>query len=241
MTEPLIDPEPGSISLRRGRSVWPAAVTASVIAWYAAVYLVIRPLTDAPVIDGWIYSHAVRLFAATGRLRFAGFTEAMPAAQVLYGAAWGGLFGAGEASLDLSVALLGAIGAILFYALLLRCGAGRAEAALATGLLVSNPCYLFLSFSFMTDVPFLVLTIAAMLAFAKAEPPSRRLWVCAALSVAAFMIRRSRRPRSPGSPSRRSSSICLRPGWTAKGCGARRADSCRSHSRPQPAQGSGYG
>ncbi len=189
MTEPLIDPEPGSISLRRGRSVWPAAVTASVIAWYAAVYLVIRPLTDAPVIDGWIYSHAVRLFAATGRLRFAGFTEAMPAAQVLYGAAWGGLFGAGEASLDLSVAFLGAIGAILFYALLLRCGAGRAEAALATGLLVSNPCYLFLSFSFMTDVPFLVLTIAAMLAFAKAEPPSRRLWVCAALSVAAFMIR----------------------------------------------------
>jgi 4-amino-4-deoxy-L-arabinose transferase-like glycosyltransferase len=165
------------------------AVIAGVIAWYAAVYLIVRPLADAPVIDAWIYSHAVRLFAATGRLRFAGFTEAMPVAQVVYGAAWGRLFGAGEASLDLSVACLGAIGAILLYALLIRCGAGRAEAAIASGLLAANPCYLFLSFSFMTDIPFIVLMIAAMLAFAKAEPPSGRLWICAALSVAAFMIR----------------------------------------------------
>src|SRR5208282_4961396 len=152
---------------------------------------IVRPLADAPVIDAWIYSHAVRLFAATGRLRFAGFTEAMPVAQVLYGAAWGRLFGASEVSLDLSVACLGAIGAILLYPLLIRCGAGRAEAAIASGLLVANPCYLFLSFSFMTDIPFLVLMIAAMLAFAKAEPPSGSfwLWVCTLLSIAAFMIR----------------------------------------------------
>jgi len=173
------------------KSAGQEAVIAGVIAWYAAVYLIVRPLADAPVIDGWIYSHAVRLFAATGRLRFAGFTEAMPAAQVLYGAAWGRLFGASEVSLDLSVACLGAIGAILLYPLLIRCGAGRAEAAIASGLLVANPCYLFLSFSFMTDIPFLVLTIAAMLAFAKAEPPSGSfwLWVCTLLSIAAFMIR----------------------------------------------------
>ncbi len=167
------------------------AVIAGVVAWYAAVYLIVRPLADAPVIDAWIYSHAVRLFAATGRLRFGGFTEAMPVAQVLYGAAWGRLFGASEVSLDLSVAGLGAIGAILLYPLLIRCGAGRAEAAIASGLLIANPCYLFLSFSFMTDIPFLVLMIAATLAFAKAEPPSGRLWlwVCALLSIAAFMIR----------------------------------------------------
>jgi len=167
------------------------AVIAGVVAWYAAVYLIVRPLADAPVIDGWIYSHAVRLFAATGRLRFAGFTEAMPVAQILYGTAWSRLFGAGEASLDLSVACLGAIGAILLHPLLIRCGAGRAEAAIASGLLAANPCYLFLSFSFMTDVPFMVLMIGAMLAFAKAELPAENfwLWICAAFSIAAFMIR----------------------------------------------------
>ena len=174
-----------------GQAAEVAAVAAAVAAWYGAVYLVVRPLADAPVIDGWIYSHAVRLFAATGRMRFAGFTEAMPVAQVAYGAAWGRIFGSTEVSLDRSAALLGALGAIMFHALLRRCGAGRAAAAIATGLLVANPCYLFLSFSFMTDVPFLVLIIGAMLAFAKVERPFATgwLWGCGAALVVAFMIR----------------------------------------------------
>jgi hypothetical protein len=55
-----------------------------------------------------------------------------------------------------------------------------------------NPCYLFLSFSFMTDVPFVTLLIAAHLMFAAAQREGgaiARLWVCAALLVAAFMVR----------------------------------------------------
>ncbi len=166
-------------------------VTAAIAACYLAAYLAVRPLANAPVVDSWIYAHSVQFFCAYGEFRFAGFTQAMPIAQVIYGAAWARLFGYTPVSLDLSVACLGAIGGVLFYALARRCGAGRAAAALATAILIANPCYLFLSFSFMTEIPFLVLLIAAFLAFARAERARENRWlrICAALAVAAFLVR----------------------------------------------------
>src|SRR5208282_3299073 len=94
-----------------------------VLGWYLLVYLIVHPLADAPVVDSWVYAHAVEFFRHTGRIRFAGYSQATPALQVLYGAAWSRVFGGGAASLDLSVAVLGAIGGLLFYALARRCGA----------------------------------------------------------------------------------------------------------------------
>jgi dolichyl-phosphate-mannose-protein mannosyltransferase len=168
-----------------------AAAIAATVGWFLLAYLVVAPLANAPVVDSWLYAHAVGLFRARGRVQFAGFTQAQPVAQVIYGAAWSMLFGASASSLDLSVAALGALGGVILYALLRRCGASIAAAAIATGLLVANPCYLFLSFSFMTEVPFLSLLLAAYLAFASAEGSSenRRLWLSAALVVGAFLVR----------------------------------------------------
>src|SRR5271168_1228305 len=85
-----------------------AAACAMVLGWYLLVYLIVRPLADAPVVDSWVYSHAVDIFTHTGSIRFAGYSQATPALQVLYGAGWSRLFGASPASLDLSVAILGA-------------------------------------------------------------------------------------------------------------------------------------
>jgi hypothetical protein len=45
------------------------------------------------VLDSWIYQHAVSTLELTGEIRFEGITRAMPVSQVLYGAAWGALFG----------------------------------------------------------------------------------------------------------------------------------------------------
>jgi len=125
-------------------------VIAGVMSWYLLAYLAVRPLANAPVVDSWIYTHAVRVLETTGKLRFIGFTQAMPIAQVIYGAAWSRLFGASSGSLELSVACLGALGGMALYVLLKRCGAGGVEAGIAAAMLIANPCYLFLSFSFMT-------------------------------------------------------------------------------------------
>ncbi len=158
------------------------------LAWYALVWLCV-PLADAPVVDSWIYAAATRQFAATGQIHFAGVTEAMPVSQVLYASAWTRLFGPSFVTLDLSVVLLGAIGGMCFYALARRCGAMHLPAIFATALLIANPCYLFLSFSFMTDIPFLATVIAAWLLFAAGRDRAALRWACGALAFIAFMVR----------------------------------------------------
>ena len=171
------------------RAGWAAA--AAVVGWYVFALAILHPLADAPVVDSWLYGSAVRRFLRTGEIRFAGFTQAMPIAQVIYGVAWSRAFGANSASLEISVVALAVLCGVMFHALAIKCGASRWQALAATGLLICNPCFTFLSFSFMTEVPFLTMLVAAHLAFAKAEGPREGLWlwIAAALAVIAFMIR----------------------------------------------------
>ena len=77
---------------------------------------------------------------------------------------------------------------VMFHALAIKCGAPRWQALAATGLLICNPCFTFLSFSFMTEIPFLTAMVAAHLAFAKAEGPREHMWMwlAAALAVIGF-------------------------------------------------------
>lgn len=163
-----------------------------VVGWYVFALAILHPLTDAPVVDSWLYASAVRRFLRTGEIRFAGYTQAMPIAQVIYGAAWGRAFGANAVSLEISTVLVAIACGVMFHALARRCGARRWQALAATGLLVCNPCFTFLSFSFMTEIPFLALIVGTHLAFAKASGSRRAqwwLWLAAALAVIAFMIR----------------------------------------------------
>jgi hypothetical protein len=183
------DPEPPPSPRAGAHLGWAAA--AAIAGWYALVWLLVRPLCNAPVADSWLYAASARYFAHTGVMRFAGYTDAMPVAQIVLGAMWSKLFGASYSSLDLSLAIVGAGTAMMFFMLALRCGARRGEAAFATALIVCNPCFLFLSFSFMTDVPFIAMMVAALLAFSQFESPRgiAWLWAAAALTVGAFLVR----------------------------------------------------
>ena len=171
------------------RAGWAAA--AVVIGWYAFALWILHPLTEAPVVDSWLYDSAVRRFLRTGEMRFAGFTQDMPIAQVFYGVGWAHAFGANSVSLELSVVMLAVLCGVMFHALAIKCGAPRWQALAATGLLICNPCFTFLSFSFMTEIPFLTAMVAAHLAFAEAEGQHEQLWMwlAAAMAVIAFMIR----------------------------------------------------
>jgi hypothetical protein len=163
----------------------------AVALWYFFAWTLLRPLADAPVADSWLYGEAVRRFLQTGEVRFAGYTQAMPIAQVYYGVAWARLFGGGSASLEIADVILAALGAMLFYALARRCGAPPIASLIATGCLVGNPCYMFLSFSFMTEVPFLMLLIGTNVAFAYAEGRFEApwMWLAAIVAVVCFLVR----------------------------------------------------
>jgi hypothetical protein len=171
------------------RAGWAAA--AAVIGWYVFALAILHPLTDAPVVDSWLYGSAVRRFLRTGEIRFAGYTQAMPIAQVFYGAAWAHWFGANSVSLEIATVIVAIGCGVMFHALARKCGARQWQALAATGLLVCNPCFTFLSFSFMTEIPFLALIVGTHLAFANAKGPRAQLWLwlAAVLAVIAFMIR----------------------------------------------------
>jgi hypothetical protein len=162
-----------------------------VVGWYAFALGVLYPLADGPVADSWIYVEAVRWFRASGEFRFPGYTETMPIAQVLYGAGWGSIFGTGAISLDLANVFLAISGALILHTLAMRCGARSWQALAAAGLLICNPCYLFLSFSFMSEIAFLAALLGSHLAFANAEGPKRiaYLWLAAMLALIAFAVR----------------------------------------------------
>lgn len=170
----------------------------TIAAWYALEIAILFPLANGAAIDGWLYGEAVRRYMQSGEIRFAGYSMAMPLLQVFYGAQWGTVFGAGPRSLAYSTVVLSAAGAMMFHALARRCGAQRIPAAIATGCLIANPCFTFLTFSFMTDVPFLSLMIASVLAFNASDSAHVRadlraetiwIWVAAALALLDFMIR----------------------------------------------------
>ncbi len=161
------------------------------VGWYALALAVLHPLANGPVADSWIYNESVRWFRASGEFRFPGYTENMPVAQVIYGAAWGSIFGTGAVSLDLANVFLGIVGALILYGLAIRCGARSWQALAAAGLLICNPCYLFLSFSFMSEIGFLAALVGSHLVFATAEGDRqvRARWLSAILAVIAFAVR----------------------------------------------------
>ena len=105
--------------------------------------------------------------------------------------AWAHAFGGNSVSLEISVVVLAVLCGVMFHALAIKCGAPRWQALAATGLLICNPCFTFLSFSFMTEIPFLTAMVAAHLAFAKAEGRREQLWLwlAAAMAVIGFLIR----------------------------------------------------
>ncbi len=166
-------------------------VCGAIAAWYLLSWAVLHPLADAPVADSWLYGEAVRRYLQTGEVRFAGYAQAMPIVQVYYGAAWARLFGGGSASLEIADVVLAALGAMFLYGIARRSGAGLAAGVIATGCLIGNPCYTFLSFSFMTEIPFLMLMLGACLAYAQASGrfEAEWLWLLAIVSVLCFLVR----------------------------------------------------
>ncbi len=163
----------------------------AIAAWYLLSWAVLHPLANAPVADSWLYGEAVRRYLQTGEIRFAGYAQAMPIVQVYYGAWWARLFGGGSASLEIADVVLAALGATFLYGIARRSGASLVAAAIATGCLIGNPCYTFLSFSFMTEIPFLMLMLGACLAYAEAAGrfESAWLWIAAVVSVLCFLVR----------------------------------------------------
>lgn len=134
--------------------------------WCVAV-AVAEPHGNFPLNDDWSFALTVRHFLESGDFRPTGWA-AMP---MLTNVLWGALFCLpNECSFDalrLSTQVMGLVGAIATYGLLRMLNRSRTLALFAALVLGLNPIYFALANSFMTDVPFVAISLVATVFFVR--------------------------------------------------------------------------
>ena len=160
-------------------------------AGWAAFVLIISPQHEYPIIDDWIYAGSVRQMLDTGVFRMPDWSQTSLVGLTVWGTVWTRQFGFGFTVLTASTLFLAAIALFAFYALARTVDVSPGGALLGTALLGFNPLFVHLSYSFMTDVPFLALVLLACLCYVRGCQTQGVAWlVLGSLFVAgAFLIR----------------------------------------------------
>jgi hypothetical protein len=177
------------VALIGSRGSWPALVAIAGV--YAAGWWLVGPRADVPVIDDWVYAWSVEHLVDTGRLQILDISAFYPIAQVLWGAIFVRLAGFSFGVLRISTLVLAVVGCWAVYLTLRELGCRSSTSLLGAFALALDPVYFALSFSFMTEVPFVSLSAMALYWFVRTirrdEPAA--VWAGCACAVAAFLIR----------------------------------------------------
>lgn len=164
----------------RGRDCLTIALAA------VAVTLLVRPFQNTPFVDDWVYAWSVENLLNGGRLLVPEYSNNINVAQVLWGWLFCLPFGFSFVALRVSTWVL-AVGSLCgLYLLLREFDVARPDALLGTATLGLFPTFAILSVTFMTDVPFVGLTILASFAMVRAVKRQSLRWLVAAAVVASL-------------------------------------------------------
>lgn len=152
----------------------------------------INPILNTPVTDDWRYAYPVKSLIETEHLTI----KSIFAPNILFQIVWGYLFcliggGFSFTALRFSTLVIAFIGILFFYKIIKESTSSNLIAFLFCLLVIFNPFFLSLSYSFMTDVPFLSLCIIALYSFQlflKTEKNQYLAWGIL-FSIAAFLVR----------------------------------------------------
>jgi hypothetical protein len=156
-----------------------------------AITLLISPAGEFPLNDDWIYAKTVQHLLQTGQYLAHPYLNATLIVQTYWGALFCKLFGFSFTSLRCSTLVLSGINAWGVARCGLALGLSRSWALLCGIVMMTNPILLGLSYSFMTDVPYLTLSTLSGLCFLKAlrQLSSGLIFWGSLLGVAAFFVR----------------------------------------------------
>jgi hypothetical protein len=156
----------------------------------AMTFLVYSP-AELPIIDDWTYAWSVEYLLHTGAMRMLEWSAHYPLAQILWGALFSQLFGFSFVVLRLSTLVLAWAGLVAFFLTLRECGIRPFLAGLGTLILWCNPVFFVLSYSFMTDIPFVSVMNAAILFYVRwvKRGSTLDLGLGSASTILAFLIR----------------------------------------------------
>jgi 4-amino-4-deoxy-L-arabinose transferase-like glycosyltransferase len=148
----------------------------------------VRPFQNAPFVDDWVYAWSVENLLTHGRLQVLNYSDNVNLAQVVWGALACIPFGFSFTALRVSTWLLGMVSLCALYLLLRELEVPRREALLGAATLAVYPVFALLSITFMTDVPFLSMTLLASVAIVRAARTRSTGWLCAAALAASVAV-----------------------------------------------------
>jgi hypothetical protein len=149
---------------------------------------------EFPLNDDWQYAYAVKHALEQGELEYRGVFSPIVLAQVMWGRLFcmvfaGGVFSFG--ALRCSTLVLVWVGGVILLALHQLLGGQRQDRALLGSVYLGAPLVLALGVSFMSDVPFMAVALAAVYAYMLYLDRHQTGYLVAAwiLSALAFFIR----------------------------------------------------
>src|SRR6266516_1094435 len=124
----------------------------------AGLILVVPPGGDFPIDIDWNYSWVVRSLLDGRPVAASPWTAASLVLQVYWGGLFSAVFGFSQTTLRVSTLVLGAAAVVAIY-LLLREIVEREWALIGALLLLFNPLFVPLAYSFKTNVPLLAFAL----------------------------------------------------------------------------------
>jgi Dolichyl-phosphate-mannose-protein mannosyltransferase len=164
---------------------------AILILLYFSAAILLHLFANVPLHDDWTYAWSVEHFLKTGKLQVLDWSIHYPFAQILWGTLFCLPFGFSFSALRVSTVVLAWLGALALYGTLRELGRARSESFIAALVLIANPVFFVLSFSFMTDVPFVSVSNIAFFFIVRgfSRKSSLELWLGCAFGVIGFFIR----------------------------------------------------
>jgi hypothetical protein len=128
------------------------------------VWLLILILIDHtgefPLIDDWAYAHGVKGYLDAGVLKISDWVAMTQVAHLFMGVGWVKVFGYSLEQLREMTLLVSFLGSFLFYWLTGYFSKSVVLRLVGTLIGVVNPIWMYLSHTFMTDVPFTIVFVA---------------------------------------------------------------------------------
>jgi 4-amino-4-deoxy-L-arabinose transferase-like glycosyltransferase len=133
-----------------------------VVLWSIVAILTVSPIRETAFLDDWAYARMVDVYLRSGSHQADAWVAANPVMQIHWGAMFSYFFGFSHSTLRVSTLVLSAGALASLYFLARDSGLHQSAAAVLTLVLASSPLFLQLSFSFMTDVPFVAFLLVSL-------------------------------------------------------------------------------
>lgn len=155
--------------------------------------LLVNPSGDFPLNDDWAYAKSVKHLVETGELMLVNWPAMTLVAQIYWGALFCWLFGFSFTVLRMATLLTSLLTVFVFYRLAAGLTTDRRLALFVALLLLLNPLYFSLSFTFMTEVHFQLVFLLSVAGFVAYLHTARLGWLMLAMvfSVIATLIRQT--------------------------------------------------